>query len=93
MPVPKKGMAWQMQKKEETTMLSLMFAIMMIAVFGRLLGFAFRATWSVFKLIFTIVFLPGLLITLALSGLMIVAMPLLAIIGLASLIVPGRLRA
>lgn len=74
-------------------MLTMIFSIMMIAVFGRLFLFAARATWGIIKVVLTLVFLPVLLIGLAISGLMVVAMPLLAIVGLISLFGPARIRA
>ena len=39
-------------------MLTLLFIVLMIGVFGKLLAFGLRATWGIAKLILTIVFLP-----------------------------------
>ncbi len=74
-------------------MLTMIFSIMMIAVFARLFVFAAKAAWGIIKVVLTLVFLPGLLVVLALSGLMAAAMPILAIVGLISLIGPARIRA
>ena len=69
-------------------MLTLMFTIMMIGVFGRLIGFAFRMSWGFLRVLFTLVFLPGIIIAAFASGLLRLAFPLLAVIGLISLISP-----
>jgi len=66
-------------------MMTLLFFILMIVVFGKLLVFAIRATWSVAKIFFTLVFLPLLLIGLVIKGLLIIALPVLVIIGVVSL--------
>ena len=67
-------------------MLTLLFLIMMIAVFGKLIVFALKATWGLTKIILTLVFLPIILLFLFIGGLVKIAIPILAIIGLISLI-------
>ena len=69
-------------------MITLLFTLLMIAVFGRLLGFAIRMTWGILKVIGSLVILPALLIFVFIKGLFIIAFPVLAIIGLISLIAP-----
>ena len=71
-------------------MLTLFFAIMMIGVFGRLAGFAFRMSWGLLKVLLTLIFLPGIIIAGFISGLLYLAFPLLAVVGLFSLISPSR---
>ena len=71
-------------------MLTLFFAIMMIGVFGRLAGFAFRMSGGFLRVLFTLVFLPGIIMAGFLGGLLHLAFPVLAIIGLVSLIAPRR---
>lgn len=66
-------------------MLSLLFTILMIAVFGKLIGFAIKATWGISKVIVTLVLLPLLLIGLVLGGLFSVAFPILIIVGIIAL--------
>lgn len=66
-------------------MLSLLFTILMIAVFGKLIGFAIKATWGISKVIVTLVLLPLLLIGLVLGGLLSVAFPILIIVGIIAL--------
>jgi len=67
-------------------MLELIFTILMFVVFGKILFFAIKAAWGITKILFTIVFLPLVLIVLALMGLFYIAMPALAIIGLIALL-------
>lgn len=67
-------------------MLTLIFVIMMFVVFGKLIGLAIRATWGITKVLFTIVFLPIILICMVVGGLISVALPVLAVIGIVALI-------
>ena len=71
-------------------MLNMIFWIMMIAIFGRLLGFAVRLSWGIFRVILTLVFLPGIIVLGFLGGLAYLALPLLALAGLMSLAVPRQ---
>lgn len=67
-------------------MFNIIFFILLFGVFGKLLGFAIRASWGIFKIIFTIVLLPLILIFMVFGGLIAVAFPILAIIGLVTLV-------
>lgn len=71
-------------------MLTILFLLLMIVVFGKLVWLAMRAAWGITKVLFSIVFLPIVLIVLALSGLMVVALPILIIVGLAALLIPKQ---
>lgn len=71
-------------------MLTILFLLLMIVVFGKLIWLAIRAAWGITKVLFSIVFLPIVLIALALSGLMVVALPILIIVGLAALLIPKQ---
>ena len=66
-------------------MLNLLFAILMIMVFVKLIGFAIRAAWGISKVIVTLVFLPLILIGLVLGGLIYLALPILIVVGLVAL--------
>lgn len=66
-------------------MLELIFTILMFVIFGKILFFAINAAWGITKILFAIVFLPVVLIVLALMGLFYIAMPVLAVIGLIAL--------
>ena len=71
-------------------MLTFIFSMLMIAVFWRVGCIALRLTWGLFKIILSLVFLPGILIAAFASGLMTLAFPLLAIVGLATLLAPRK---
>ena len=68
-------------------MLTLLFVICMFGIFGKLIGLAFKMTWGIAKVLFTLVFLPVILVGLAMGGLFVVAFPLLIVVGIASLAV------
>ena len=67
-------------------MLTFLFTFLMFIVFGKILIFAIKATWGLSKIMFSLILLPILLICLVLKGLILVALPALAIIGLIALI-------
>ncbi len=67
-------------------MLSFVFAVLCMVVFGRLMGAAFRLTRGVTKIFFNLIFLPIVLIILVADGLMYLALPLALVIGLISLV-------
>lgn len=66
-------------------MLSLLFTVLMLVIFGKIFGFALKATWGITKIIFSIVLLPVFLIALVFMGLMWIALPVLLVIGVISL--------
>ena len=72
-------------------MLKLLFVICMFGIFGKLIGLAFKMTWGIAKVLFTLVFLPVILVGLAMGGLLVVAFPLLIVVGIVSLAV-GMLK-
>ena len=65
---------------------SIIFWVLLIGVFGRLAGFAFRLSWKILKVLLTVVFLPLALIGLFLWGLVKLALPILIIVGIISLL-------
>lgn len=67
-------------------MMTCLFFILFFALFGRLIGFAFRATWGLFKVLLYIVFFPLILVGLVFGGLLYIAFPLLIIVGLVSIV-------
>ena len=67
-------------------MLTFLFIVLMLGVFGKLLFFAIKTTWSITKIIVNIVFLPLVIIGLFVSGLAYAALIVLAIVGIVSLI-------
>ena len=66
--------------------MTLLFIILMFAVFGKLIGLAFKMTWGIAKILFTLVFLPVILIGLVVGGLISLALPLLVIVGIITLV-------
>ncbi len=68
-------------------MIQILFAILMLIIFGKLLAFAFKASWGIAVVLLAIVFLPVILIGLAVLGLIYIAFPILLIIGVVSLFV------
>lgn len=67
-------------------MLTLVFICLMIGVFGKLIGLAFKMTWGIAKVLFTLVFLPLVLIALTIGGLVTIALPLVVVVGIISLV-------
>lgn len=63
-------------------MITLLFCILMLAVFGKLAVFAFRAAWGITKIVVCFVLAPLFLIVLLVSGLVYIALPILIIVGL-----------
>lgn len=68
-------------------MFDIIFFILMLVVFGKILGFALKAAWGISKIIVSIILLPLFLILLVLKGLLIIAFPVLIVVGLVSLFV------
>lgn len=73
--------------EEKSNMFELLFFILLIMTFGKVLKFAIKAAWGVSKIIVSVVLLPIALIGLVLQGLMVVALPILVIIGVLAIIV------
>ncbi len=67
-------------------MLTLLFVICMIAVFGKLAVLALKGAWGLTKIVFSLIFLPLILIGLVIKGLLILAFPVLLIAGVIFLI-------
>ncbi len=66
-------------------MLTFIFSILMIVVFGNIVAFAVKMAWGVSKIAINIVLLPVILIGMVLAGLFWLAIPLLVVIGVISL--------
>lgn len=67
-------------------MITLLFWIFFAIIFGKVLIFAVKAAWSIFKIIIWLVFLPVILIGMVLAGLIYIAIPILALVGLVTLL-------
>ena len=66
-------------------MLTLLFAICMIWVFGKLFFFGIKAAWGISRFLLTIVLLPVILIVMVVGGLIYLAFPVLLFVGIVSL--------
>lgn len=71
-------------------MLSLIFVILMFCVFGKLLKMSVKAAWGITKVLFTLVFLPIVLVIMVIGGLIYIAVPILLIVGIAALVSGSR---
>lgn len=67
-------------------MLTLIFAFMLLGFVGKVLWFAFKATWGLTKVLMYIVFAPLMLVILFASGFAYAAFILLIIAGVNALI-------
>ena len=66
-------------------MLTLLMMILFFAVFGKLLGFAFKVGWSMLKIAVYLIFLPAVVLMLIFGGFLYVALPILIIAGIAGM--------
>ncbi|WP_028242549.1 hypothetical protein [Pseudobutyrivibrio ruminis] len=66
--------------------MTFLFFLLFLIVFGKMIGFAFRATWGLFKVLMYIVFLPLILVGMVFGGLLYLAFPILLIVGIVSLV-------
>lgn len=80
------GKMIDIQRKRVSQMITWIFMILMVGIFGKLIGLAFKMTWGITKILFTLVFLPVILIGLVIAGLISIALPLLVVIGIITLI-------
>lgn len=67
-------------------MLTALFIILMFAVFGKMIIFAFKASWGILKVLLTIIIFPLFLIGLFFSGMVYIALILLLIAGIVSVV-------
>lgn len=63
-------------------MITFVFSILMILIFGKILFFALRAAWGISKILLTVLFFPLILVGLVLKGLLAIAFPILLVIGI-----------
>lgn len=66
-------------------MITILFMILFVSIFWKLIKFSWKAAWGVTKLLLVLVFLPLILVGLVLGGLLIIAFPVLLIVGIAAL--------
>lgn len=63
-------------------MITLIFLILMIVVFGKMLIWAIKAAWGITKILLRLVLLPLILIGLAAAGLIYIAIIIVVICGI-----------
>ncbi|MCQ2081742.1 MAG: hypothetical protein MJZ11_08780 [Lachnospiraceae bacterium] len=67
-------------------MMTLIFLILFFGIFGKIAVFAIKAAWGLTKVVFTLLFLPLIIIGFALSGLIYLAFIGLIIAGVVMLV-------
>ena len=67
-------------------MLTLLMMIMFFAVFGKLIGFAFKVGWGMFKMAAYLIFLPAIVLIMIFGGLFYVALPILVVAGIVGML-------
>lgn len=67
-------------------MLSLLFMICMLWVFGKLLFSGIKAAWGISKFLVAVVLFPLILIGMVVGGLIYIAFPILIVAGVAAFI-------
>ena len=67
-------------------MFTIAFVILFFLVFGKLLTFAMKATWGLTKLVLALIVLPLVLVVMVLGGLLVLALPILMIVGVVVLL-------
>ena len=72
--------------------MELIFIILMAVIFGRLMVFSFRFAWGLSKVLFSLILLPLSLVGMVMAGLVRLALPVLAIIGIISLLTEPAVR-
>ena len=65
--------------------LTILFTILFFGIFGKLIGFAIKMSWGLIKVLLYLVALPLILVGLVFSGLVVIALPILVIVGIATL--------
>lgn len=69
---------------------AIIFWVLLIAVFGRLIFFAFKLCWKVFKAVFLVILLPLALIAVFVRGFVYIAIAAVVVVGIISLIAVGK---
>ena len=67
-------------------MLTLIFFVLFFAVFGSILKFSLKAAWGITKLVVGLVVLPILMLALLFYGLLVLAVPVLIVLGIVFLV-------
>ncbi len=65
-------------------MLTLLFIFCMISIFSKVAWLALRGAWGFSKILLSLVFLPIILICMLFSNLLVIALPILLVVGIFS---------
>ena len=79
-----RGACYNILKRGNAFMLLLLFFVLMIAVFVKLLFLAIRGAWSITKIVLSVVLFPLILVGIALSGLLYIALLAVVLLGIFS---------
>lgn len=71
-------------------MVSALFAVCMILIFGKWFLFGIKAAWGISKFLLTVVLLPIALVVMVIGGLITFAFPILILIGIVGLFATRR---
>ena len=63
-------------------MITLLFIIMLLAIVGKIIKLAIKMTWGITRFVFSVILFPLVVIGIALSGFMYIALAILVIVGL-----------
>ena len=74
----------EISKGEQADMVILLFCFFLIFLV-KMVGFALKASWSILKTLLLLVFIPFILVMLAVGGFVYVAFPLLIVFGIIGL--------
>lgn len=66
--------------------MTLLFMILLVMVFGKLVKISFKAAWGLSKILLTLVLLPIVLIALVIGGFLSLAFPILIAVGIVTLV-------
>lgn len=62
-------------------MFTIFMVILMVWIFGKLLVLSIKASWGIMKILFTVIFLPLIIVGLLVAGILSIAFPLLLVLG------------
>lgn len=67
-------------------MFTLIFFILLIIVFGKLVKLSVKAAWGITHVVLTLVIFPIILVMMVIGGLIYIALPILGIMGVIVLV-------
>lgn len=73
-------------KEEICMLLTLIFVLLLVSIFGKLFFWSIKAAWGITKILLTIVVFPVILIGVFAAGLSYLAIVVLIIVGIVTLI-------